>query len=78
MVRKASEARTDYIKFQTFTPRDLVTGGAEKADYQKRETTGNSTQLEMLESLALSEQAFLELKEYCDQLGIGFLSTPST
>lgn len=76
MVRKAREARADYIKFQTFIPGDLVTSRAEKADYQKKETSGNSTQLEMLENLALSEQAFLELKEYCDQLGIGFLSTP--
>lgn len=76
MVRKAREAEADYIKFQTFIPRELVTSRAEKADYQKRETTGNSTQLEMLEQLALSEQAFLELKEYCDRLGVGFLSTP--
>lgn len=76
MVRKAREAKADYIKFQTFIPRELVTGRAEKADYQKRETAGGSTQLEMLEKLALPEQAFVELKEYCDRLGIGFLSTP--
>ena len=76
MVRKAREAEADYIKFQTFIPGDMVTSRAEKADYQKRETTGSSTQLEMLEHLALSEQAFLELKEYCDRLGVGFLSTP--
>ena len=76
MVRKAREAEADYIKFQTFIPGDLVTGRAEKADYQKRETGGNNTQLEMLEHLALSERAFLELKEYCDRLGVGFLSTP--
>lgn len=76
MVRKAKKAEADYIKFQTFIPRDLVTSRAEKADYQKKETAGNSTQLEMLEHLALSEQAFLELKEYCDRLEVGFLSTP--
>ncbi len=76
MVRKAREAEADYIKFQTFIPGDLVTSRAEKADYQKRETDGCSTQREMLERLALSEHAFWELKEYCDRLGVGFLSTP--
>lgn len=76
MVKKAREAGADYIKFQTFIPRELVTSRAEKADYQKRETTGTGTQLEMLERLALPEQAFLELQLYCGQLGIGFLSTP--
>ena len=76
MVRKAREAEADYIKFQTFIPGELVTACAEKADYQKRESPGNNSQLEMLEQLALPKQAFLELKEYCDRLGIGFLSTP--
>lgn len=76
MVRKAKEADADYIKFQTFTPGDLVTEGAEKTEYQKKETDGSGTQLDMLRKLALPEEAFLELKEYCGQLGIGFLSTP--
>ena len=30
----------------------------------------------MLQKLALPEDAFWELNEYCRQLGIGFLSTP--
>ncbi len=76
MVRKAREAEADYIKFQTFIPGELVTNCAEKTDYQKRETARSGTQLEMLKQLALSEEAFLLLKEYCDECGIGFLSSP--
>lgn len=75
MIRKAWESGADYVKFQTFIPQNLVTDTAEKADYQKRET-GGCSQLEMLKQLALPQEAFRELKGYCDQFGIGFLSTP--
>lgn len=75
LIEEAKKAGADYVKFQTFVPQDLVTADAEKAEYQKsREGNGNS-QLEMLKRLALPCEAFTELKAYCDQLGIGFLST---
>lgn len=76
MVRKAKEADADYIKFQTFVPGELVSRNTAKADYQK-ETTGNDqTQLQMLEKLALTFDDFIELRNYCKQVGIGFISTP--
>lgn len=76
MVDAAKQAGVDYVKFQTFNPEKLVSRYAEKAEYQK-ETTGNSeTQLEMLEKLTLTNDNFKELKEYCDNIGIGFISTP--
>ncbi|MDD6573033.1 MAG: N-acetylneuraminate synthase [Thermoflexaceae bacterium] len=76
MVDSAKEAGVDYIKFQTFVPEKLVSKSAEKAQYQK-DTTGNTeTQLQMLQKLTLSKENFIELKEYCDQIGIGFISTP--
>lgn len=76
MVDVAKEAGADYIKFQTFVPEKLVSKSAEKAQYQK-DTTGNTeTQLQMLQKLTLSKADFIELKEYCDRIGIGFISTP--
>lgn len=76
MVVKAKEAGADYIKFQTFQPEKLVSKYAQKAQYQK-ETTGNEeSQLEMLQKLALTQEDFRELKDYCEQVGIGFISTP--
>ena len=76
MVRKAKEAGVDYVKFQTFVPKKLVSRYADKAEYQK-ETTGNDqSQLQMLEKLALTFEDFRELKDYCNSLGIGFISTP--
>lgn len=76
MVEKAKEAGADYIKFQTFVPKNLVSQYAQKAEYQKQTTGGDESQLTMLEKLALTQQDFIELKAYCEQVGIGFISTP--
>jgi len=76
MVEEAAKAGADYIKFQTFKPEKLVSKYAQKADYQKKTTGNNESQLQMLEKLALSYDDFVELKKYCEQIGIGFLSTP--
>lgn len=75
LVDAAKEAGADCIKFQTFKTKNLVSHMAEKAKYQK-ETTGKSSQQEMLKQLELPYEAFIALKEYCDQVGICFLSTP--
>lgn len=76
MIEEAARAGADYIKFQTFKSEKLVSKYAQKADYQKKTTGNNESQLQMLEKLALSYDDFVELKKYCEQIGIGFLSTP--
>ncbi len=76
MVKAAKEAGADYVKFQTFIPEKLVSRYAKKAEYQKETTGETENQLQMLQKLALTEQDFLHLKKYCEELRIGFLSTP--
>ena len=76
MVDEAKKAGADYVKFQTFVPERLVSQYAEKAEYQKQTTGEADSQLEMLRKLALTQDDFIELKEYCSHAGIGFLSTP--
>lgn len=76
MVDAAKEAGVDYVKFQTFNPKKLVSKFAEKAEYQKETTGASESQLEMLQKLTLTNGNFRELKEYCDSIGIGFISTP--
>ncbi len=76
MVDVAKAAGVDYIKFQTFIPEKLVSKNAEKAQYQKDATGGTETQLQMLRRLTLSNENFIQLKEYCDSIGIEFISTP--
>lgn len=76
MVDAAKAAGVDYIKFQTFVPEKLVSRYAEKAEYQKENTGNSESQLEMLRKLALSQDDFINLKIYCEKIGIGFISTP--
>ena len=76
MIDKAVDSGVDCIKFQTFNPENMVTNSAAKADYQKNTTDSTESQLEMLKKLSLEEDEFVSLKEYCDERGILFLSTP--
>lgn len=76
MVDAAKAAGSDYIKFQTYVPEKLVSRYAGKAEYQKQTTDAGESQLKMLEKLALTQEDFRELKNYCEQVGIGFISTP--
>lgn len=75
LVDAAKDAGVDCIKFQTFKSSLLVSHNAQKADYQK-DTTGEGSQVDMLKKLELSYEEFLALKDYCDKVGICFLSTP--
>lgn len=74
MVDAAAASGADYIKFQTFQTEALVTALCEAADYQK-ENAGAKSQEEMLKNLELGYDDFIKLKKYCDEKGIGFLST---
>jgi N,N'-diacetyllegionaminate synthase len=76
MVDAAHEAGADYIKFQTFVPEKLVSKYAGKAEYQKETTGADESQLQMLKKLALSDDEYAGLNEYCRKVGIGFISTP--
>lgn len=77
LIDKAIEAKVDAVKFQTFISENVVSKNAKKADYQVKNTEkGEETQLEMVKKLELSFKEFEELKKYCDDKGIEFLSTP--
>lgn len=75
LVDKAVEAGVDIIKFQTFIAKNLTSKKAAKAEYQKQQTDVNETQYEMLKRLELTFDEFIDLKEYCKQKKIEFLST---
>ena len=75
LVDVAKTAGADCIKFQTFKSNNLVSHNAQKADYQKS-TTREGSQVDMLKELELSYDEFRMLKDYCDKVGICFLSTP--
>ena len=76
LIDVAVEAGVDYVKFQTFKARKLVSQNAKKADYQSKNTDDkDSSQFEMLKKLELSDQDHIELIEYCEKKEVKFFST---
>lgn len=75
LVDVAVDAGVDYVKFQSFKAKSLVSKNAQKAAYQKEQTGGKESQLEMLQRLELSEANHIELLAYCESKNIRFLST---
>lgn len=76
LVDIAKKSGADAVKFQTFKAEKLVTGYAAMAEYQQKNTGKQDSQFDMLKKLELSFDDFKILKNYCDQAGIIFLSTP--
>lgn len=76
MVKKAKEAGADIVKFQTAKAENVISRYAEKAEYQKNTTGHDEGQLEMVRKLMLSHDDFVVIKNYCEECGIQFLSTP--
>lgn len=76
LIKVAKDAGADAVKFQTFRAESLVTKEAMQADYQIENLGEATSQYEMLKKLELSFEEFISLKNYCDEIGIEFLSTP--
>ena len=76
MVVAAKEAGADYVKFQTAVPDLVISSVAPKAAYQKEQTGDGESQLDMCRKLHFPVEFYAELKEFCDSVCIGFLSTP--
>lgn len=75
LVDAAYKAGADIVKFQTFKAKKLVTANASQADYQVKNTQKQESQLAMLSRLELSYEVHHQLLDYCNNLGIAFLST---
>ncbi|MBP2691612.1 MAG: N-acetylneuraminate synthase, partial [Muribaculaceae bacterium] len=76
MVVAAKQAGVDYVKFQTAIPELVISTYAPKAEYQKVTTGADESQLEMCRKIHLPLSDYAGLKAYCDEVGIGFMSTP--
>ena len=74
LVDACSGAGADYAKFQTFRASNLASTGAPLAEYQ-RNSFGGQGQRDLLASLELTQHQFAELRSYCGEKDIGFLTT---
>ena len=75
LIDAAAEAKVDYVKFQTFIAKNIVSRNATKAEYQKQNTDAKESQLEMIKKLELSRDQHYELLKYSEGKGVKFLST---
>jgi N-acetylneuraminate synthase len=76
LIDAAADAGADAVKFQTFSAERLASAVAGMADYQKRNTGQDISQLEMLKALELDEASWPDLLARCRARGIVFLSSP--
>lgn len=75
LIDAAVDSKADAVKFQTFKAERLVIKNAPKAEYQKKTTSVEENQYEMLRKLELSDDDHYRLADYCRNKGIAFLSS---
>lgn len=82
LAKYAFEAGGDAIKFQIFDPDELVADKSLMYEYQilvNKETTETETISESLHEIfvrrSMSDEEWIELKQYCDELGLAFFAT---
>ncbi len=73
LVESAKQMGADAVKFQVFRASSLVTSYAKKAEYQKKDSKFNETQLEMLSKLELSKDELHKLQIFSKKKKIDFL-----
>ena len=77
MIKIASEAGADFVKFQAFQPDKLIIPSAKKTKYQINNTGNkNETQIEMLKKNMLTFEQLKLLKKFAEKRKIKFLATP--
>jgi sialic acid synthase SpsE len=76
MVVAAKESGADAVKFQTFTAETLVSRGTPKVRYQEITTSKDETHYEMIRKLELKREHHKPLIQFCEQIGVDFISTP--
>lgn len=77
MVLTAKEAGVDAIKFQTFRTEEFIQDKTELYIYQSQGVEVTEPQYEMFKRTEFSEEEWKELKRFCDEQKITFLSTVS-
>jgi len=76
LIDEAAKAGVDFVKFQTWKSENVISCFAEKAEYQKETTGSSESMLDMERKLELPYSDFYDLKAYCKEKGVGFMSTP--
>lgn len=76
MIKLAKKSGVDAIKFQTFKAKEVVADSKQMFTYKSQGKEITEPMLEMLKRCELSRDAWIDIKNKCDEEKIMFLSTP--
>lgn len=76
MIAAAKEAGADAVKFQTFRTEEFIQDKSELYTYRSQGKEVTESQYEMFKRTEFSEDAWREIKQFCEKQEITFLSTP--
>ncbi|UBH09364.1 N-acetylneuraminate synthase [Macrococcus armenti] len=76
LIDEAAKTGANAVKFQSFKAENITSKNTKKAQYQLNNTKENTSQYEMLKNLQLNFEDLKLLKEYSENKGLDFLSSP--
>lgn len=80
IIDRAKECGADAVKFQSWTPKTLISEEEYDRNQSYDDDDGGKKHFgslkEMVEKYYLTEEQHYELKEYCDNIGLDFCSSP--
>ncbi len=78
MVAEAANAGADAVKFQNYRTEDFLSDTSLQLSYESGGRTITESQWSLFKRCELTRSDVFALKAYCDELGILFLSTPTS
>lgn len=76
MIKIAKSSGVDCIKFQTFKAEEIIDDKTVKYKYKSQNKIIIESMYEMFKRYELKDEDWVEIKKYCDEIKIDFLSTP--
>lgn len=76
MITIAAESGADAVKFQTFRTEDFLTDKSIEYTYTSQGKEVTESMFDMFKRTEFTEDEWREIKAFCDEQGIAFLSTP--
>ena len=76
LIKEAKASGADTVKFQAYITDNLASKETPKADYQLNAGNIKETHYEMLKKFEISESEQIELRDFCNKIGINYLCTP--
>ncbi|MDC0166897.1 N-acetylneuraminate synthase family protein, partial [Gammaproteobacteria bacterium] len=75
LIDVAKRSGADVVKFQLFSAKEIATESATTAPYQSRGDSDSKSQRDLLRSLELSEEDYLQLRDFARTRGIECIAT---